>query len=88
MLQISYIRQNTALVKEKLAVKNFGDISIVDRILQMDEQVRKLKTETEILQSAINAASKEIGMLMGKGEKEAAENKKQEVAGNKSSLQM
>lgn len=87
MLQISYIRQNTALVKEKLAVKNFGDISIVDRILQMDEQVRKLKTETEILQSAINAASKEIGMLMGKGEKEAAENKKQEVAGNKSSLQ-
>lgn len=87
MLQIGYIRQNTALVKEKLAVKNFGDISIVDRILQMDEQVRKLKTETESLQSAINAASKEIGMLMGKGEKEAAEAKKQEVAGSKTNLQ-
>ena len=87
MLQISYIRQQTALVKEKLAIKNFGDISIVDKLLQTDEQVRKLKTETETLQAGINAASKEIGMLMGKGEKEAAENKKQEVAANKSALQ-
>ena len=33
MLQISYIRQNTALVKEKLAVKHFADLSIVDKIL-------------------------------------------------------
>jgi seryl-tRNA synthetase len=87
MLQISYIRQHTALVKEKLAVKNFGDISVVDDILQTDEQVRKLKTESEALQAGINAASKEIGMLMGKGEKEAAENKKAEVANHKSSLQ-
>ena len=52
MLQISYIRQNTALVKEKLAVKHFGDLSIVDTILETDEQVRKLKTETEALQAA------------------------------------
>jgi seryl-tRNA synthetase len=87
MLQISYIRQNTALVKEKLAVKHFGDLSIVDKILDTDEQVRKFKTETEALQAGINAASKEIGMLMSKGEKEAAENKKQQVTENKSALQ-
>jgi len=87
MLQISYIRQQTALVKEKLAVKNFSDLSIVDKLLEQDELVRKLKTETETLQAGINAASKEIGMLMGKGEKDAAENKKQEVASHKSSLQ-
>jgi len=87
MLQIGYIRQHTALVKEKLALKNFSDLSAVDKLLALDEQVRKLKTETESIQSAINAASKEIGMLMGKGEKEAAETKKQEVAGNKTNLQ-
>src|SRR5206468_7019630 len=34
----------------------------------------------------INAASKEIGMLMGKGEKEAAEAKKKEVEGFKNTL--
>ncbi len=87
MLQISYIRQNTALVKEKLAVKYFKDLSLVDRLLETDEQVRTLKTETETLQAGINAASKEIGMLMGRGDKEAAENKKQEVAQQKSTLQ-
>ena len=87
MLQISYIRQNIDLVKEKLAVKNITDLSVVDILLEKDEQVRKLKTETEALQAGINAASKEIGMLMGKGEKEAAENKKQEVAAHKTSLQ-
>jgi seryl-tRNA synthetase len=87
MLQINYIRQNIVLVKEKLAVKHFGDLSIVDKLLEMDEQVRKLKAETESLQAGINAASKEIGMLMGKGEKEAAETKKSEVTQNKISLQ-
>lgn len=87
MLQIGYIRQNTALVKERLAVKHFGDLSVVDKLVELDEQVRKLKTETESIQSSVNAASKEIGMLMGKGEKEAAEAKKLEVAGNKTNLQ-
>ncbi|MBC7875038.1 MAG: serine--tRNA ligase, partial [Ferruginibacter sp.] len=53
MLQISYIRQNTGLVKEKLAIKNFTDLSLVDNILEADEQLRKLKTETEALQSGI-----------------------------------
>jgi seryl-tRNA synthetase len=75
------------LVKERLSVKNYGDVSVVDKLVDLDEQVRKLKVESETLQASINAASKEIGMLMGKGEKELAENKKQEVAQHKSSLQ-
>ena len=87
MLQVNYIRQNAALVKERLAVKHFADLSLVDKIVESDEELRKLKTATESLQSAVNTASKEIGMLMGKGEKEAAENKKQEVAGHKLTLQ-
>lgn len=88
MLQISYIRQNTALVKEKLAVKHFGDLSVVDSILETDELVRKLKTESEAMQATLNAVSKEIGILMGKGEKDVAENKRQEVTQNKTALQI
>ena len=87
MLQIQFIRQNKELVKERLSVKNFSDLSLVDRIIESDEQFRKLKTETEVLQANMNAASKEIGMLMGKGNKEAAEQKKQEVAQHKITLQ-
>ncbi len=80
MLQINYIKQHTALVKEKLAVKNFANIELVDELLQLDEELRKQKTATESLQALMNTASKEIGMLMGKGEKETAEQKKVEVA--------
>ena len=87
MLQIGFIRQNTALVKERLSVKNFGDLSLVDKVVELDEQVRKLKVDSESIQATINAASKEIGMLMGKGQQEGAENKKQEVAQYKISLQ-
>ncbi len=87
MLQISYVRQQTELVKERLAVKHFSDLLLVDGIIAADEQVRKLKVESEALQAGINAASKEIGMLMAKGEKEKAEAKKNEVSGLKNSLQ-
>ena len=87
MLQVNFIKKNTELVKERLSIKHFGDTSIVDKIVELDEQVRKLKVETETLQASLNTASKEIGMLMGKGEKEAAENKKLEVANHKSTLQ-
>jgi seryl-tRNA synthetase len=87
MLQINFVRQNTELVKEKLRLKNFSDLSIVDKVVELDEQVRKLKVESETIQASINASSKEIGVLMGKGEKALAESKKQEVAQHKSSLQ-
>jgi seryl-tRNA synthetase len=87
MLQINVLRQNKELVKERLAAKYFSDVSLVDTILSLDDQVRKLKVESETLQATMNAASKEIGMLMGKGEKEKAEQKKQEVAQHKTSVQ-
>jgi seryl-tRNA synthetase len=87
MLQISFIRQNTDLVKERLSVKHFGYLLLVDKVVELDEQVRKLKVESETLQAAMNAASKAIGLLMGKGEKEAAEQKKQEVTQHKSTMQ-
>lgn len=87
MLQTNFIRQNVDLVKERLSVRNFSDLSLVDKVVELDEQVRKLKAESETLQASMNATSKEIGILMGKGDKEAAEKKKQEVAQNKVSIQ-
>ena len=87
MLQIGFIRQNADFVKERIATKYFADVNSVDTIIALDEEVRKLKVETETIQAAVNVASKEIGMLMAKGEKDAAEIKKQEVAQQKSSQQ-
>ncbi len=86
MLQVNFIRQNPQLVKDRLAIRNFKNIDIVDLIMDMDEELRKLKTATESIQATINNASKEIGALMAKGDKTAAESKKQEVASLKTEM--
>ena len=85
MLQLAFIRLNRDLVKERLAVKNFSETAVVDEIIELDEQRRKKQLENDDLAAKVNAASKEIGMLIGKGEKEAAEQKKAEVAHYKES---
>ena len=87
MLQVNFIRQNVEFVKERLSVKNFSNLSVVDKVVELDEQVRKLKVESESLQANINAASKEIGMLMARGEKSLADIKKEEVTAYKTTQQ-
>jgi seryl-tRNA synthetase len=79
MLQISYIRQNAERVKERLAVKYFAETDIVDKIIALDDEKRKLQVESENIQSRANAISKEIGQLFAKGQKDDAATKKQEV---------
>src|SRR5437762_12611938 len=87
MLQLQIIRQNPECVKERLGVKNFTDSNIIDIILELDERIRKLKTETETVQAQMNATSKEIGLLISSGEKEEAEQKKQNVLRQKNYIQ-
>ena len=79
MLQLSYIRQNTDRVKERLAVKYFTETEVVDKIIQLDDEKRKLQLESENVQSRANAISKEIGQLFAKGQKDEAASKKQEA---------
>ena len=68
MLQLPVIRQNPEWVKEKLAVKNFTETDLVDTILSLDDQRKKLQLEFDNNQAKVNSASKEIGQLMGKGQ--------------------
>jgi seryl-tRNA synthetase len=87
MLQVAFIRNNTALVKERLAIRNFKELDLVDTIVSLDDERKKLQFEFDETQSKINAASKEIGQLMAKGEKAEAEKRKEDVAALKTSLQ-
>ena len=77
MLQVVYIRNNVDLVKKKLALKNFGELIIVDQVLELDDQRKKLQLENDNTLSSINNASKQIGQLMAKGQKDEAEKIKQ-----------
>jgi seryl-tRNA synthetase len=87
MLQLQVIRQDPNGVKERLSAKFFNDGSVVDEILKLDEQRKKLQLEFDNTQAKINSSSKEIGQLMAKGEKEKAEALKQTVPSLKTSLQ-
>lgn len=87
MLQLQVIRKQRDLVLERLAVKNFPEPQLVDRIIELDDQRRSILTANEQLLAKRNAASKEIGMLMGQGKKEEAETRKQEVAAMKGEIE-
>ena len=86
MLQVGFIKQNAELVKQRLAVRNFKQPELVDELLKWDEKRRQYQVEQEEIQSKINAASKEIGQLMAKGEKAKAEETKATVANGKHSF--
>lgn len=87
MLQLQILRQDPQAVKERLGIKHFADTHLVDEIIALDDERKKLQLESDNTLAKINAASKEIGQLMGKGQKEEAEKRKAEVASFKSLLQ-
>ena len=83
MLQVNVLRQKTDWVKERLAIKNFKQPELMDEIIALDDERKKLQAEFDATQAKINSASKEIGKLMGQGKKDEAEKNKGEVAGYK-----
>ncbi len=87
MLQVNYLRQHTQLAKDKLAIKHFSNLDIVDQVIAIDDQRKRLQANFDDLQSKVNAASKEIGNHMAKGEKDQAEAIKQNVGTWKSALE-
>jgi seryl-tRNA synthetase len=80
MLQVNFLRQNTELAKKKLAIKHFANLNLVDEVIAIDDQRKLLQASFDDIQSKVNAASKEIGGHMAKGEKDKAEALKNEVA--------
>ncbi len=87
MLQVSYLRQHTQLAKELLAIKHFSNLGLVDQVIEVDDQRKRVQASFDDLQSKVNAASKEIGNHMAKGEKEKAEAIKQNVGAWKLALE-
>ncbi len=81
MLDIKLIRENPELVKENIRKKfQDGKLVLVDKVLELDRRNRAIKTEVEQLRAKRNAASKQIGALMGQGKRDEAEAVKKEVA--------
>ena len=65
MLDIRKIKENPDAVKAGLKAKEVDCDAIVDKILELDVQVRSLKTATETKTAQKNKISKENGKLFG-----------------------
>ncbi|MEI2710257.1 MAG: aminoacyl--tRNA ligase-related protein [Chitinophagaceae bacterium] len=80
MLQVNVLRQNIESVKEKLLVKHFKQVELVDEVIALDDERKKWQLEFDTVQAKINASSKEIGNLMKQGNKQEADTLKLEVS--------
>jgi seryl-tRNA synthetase len=87
MLQVAVLRQNREWAKERLALKQFKQPELVDEIIELDDERKRIQADFDQTQSKVNSASKDIGKLMGQGKKEEAETLKADVAGWKSQLE-
>ncbi|MCH5170022.1 MAG: serine--tRNA ligase [Oscillospiraceae bacterium] len=80
MLDIKFLRSNPDIVKENIRKKfQFEKIELVDKVIELDKEYRDAKNRGDELRGQRNAISKQIGMFMAKGQKDDAENAKQQV---------
>ncbi|MBB3953540.1 serine--tRNA ligase [Novosphingobium sediminicola] len=77
MHDIRFIRENPAAFDAGLARRGLEPLSAT--ILEADAQARSAQTSVDTMLATRNAASKQIGALMGKGDKEGAAALKAEV---------
>ena len=80
MIDIKLIRTDPELVKENIR-KKFQDekLVLVDEVAEFDKEYRAARTRADELRNQRNVKSKQIGALMGKGQKDEAEKVKAEV---------
>ena len=78
MLDIRKIKENPDAVKAGLKAKEVDCDAVVDRILELDVQIRGLKTSTETKTAEKNKLAKENGKLFG--QKKGAEKQGKDTA--------
>ena len=81
MLQLSYIKEHTEEVIERLKIKNVPEVEArIADILALDEQRRGLQKRCDDAKAEQNAIAKEIGRLYKEGRREEADARKAQTA--------
>lgn len=79
MLQLSVLRQRTDWVKERLAVKHFKELNLVDEIISVDDERKQTQQKLDDSLRRRNELSKQIGDLFKQKKTQEAAQKKHEV---------
>src|ERR1022692_300969 len=79
MLDMKFIRDNKDFVKERLGIKNFRELELIDDVIKLDDECKRLKRNIEDAQMQVNSFSAQIPILMRNGENGEAELIKEKV---------
>ena len=80
MLQINTLRENKESVIKRLAIKNIDATAVVEKILALDADRRKIQTQVEGLQAESNLIAKQVGDLYKAGKKDQGDELKAKSA--------
>jgi seryl-tRNA synthetase len=86
MLTLNVIKENREFVIERLGVKNFKNIELVDKVIELDGQRRQIQVKLDGFQAEMNNLSKEIGLLFKSGKQAEADAAKQKTADYKEEI--
>ncbi|MGB1295013.1 MAG: serine--tRNA ligase [Flavobacteriales bacterium] len=77
MLQVSFIRDNKTELVNGLKKRNFSEFNLIDEVIELDDNRKKILGELEAFNAESNTIAKEIGSLFKQGKgAEAQELKK------------
>lgn len=85
MLDLNFVRENLETVKTALANRNFSADALGDFVI-LDQERRRVISESDNLNQQRNNASREIGELMKSGKRDEAEARRREVADTKNRI--
>ena len=76
MLTLKQIRDDRDAAVRKLAKKGVDAAPVIDKIITLDDRRKAIQVELDNTLALQNKAAKEIGMLMGQGRREEADERK------------
>jgi seryl-tRNA synthetase len=80
MLQVNFIKENKEAVLAGLAKRNKDFAAVIDTIIALDDQRKKLQNQVDNNLAEANKISKEIGDMYKSGQRDQADLRKPEVA--------
>jgi len=88
MLTLNLLKERKEYVLERLQVKNFKQLELVDQVLELDAKRRQTQQEFDATQAEMNKISKQIGQLIKEGKNEEAQQARQQTAQLKEGLKI
>lgn len=86
MLTINFLRQNKEEVINRLAVKNFNNVNLIDLVLEQDDLRKITQHQLDQLLAESNQLAKQIGQLFKEGKQAEANSAKEQTQGLKEQI--